>query len=211
MSKSENPHLAIAPVLAGTSLQQARLVAVLVHGRAQDEHVMLDVIRRLELADVAYVLPIAAENSWYPNRYYDPAAENEPPLGWALAAIEAAIDALNAAGVPDSRILVGGFSQGACLIAELIARRARPFAGVAVLTGSLIGEPGALTTPQPADGLSMYFASSRYDEWVAFDDARATAAAFERAGADVVFEALDDREHLIGDRADVGLKRLLTG
>jgi phospholipase/carboxylesterase len=210
VSAPTNPHLAIAPVLVGAPLERARLVAVLVHGRDQNEQVMLDAVQRLALSDVSYTLPVAAGNSWYPNRYYDPVSENEPHLGWALAAIEAAIDAVNHSGVPDSRILVGGFSQGACLIAELTARVARPFVGVAILTGSLFGPPRERRTPVPASGLQMYCASSRHDEWVALEDAEATAAAFERAGANVVFETLDDREHLISDRAIAGLRTLLV-
>jgi predicted esterase len=204
-----NPHLSNAPVLAGAPLERARVVAVLVHGRGQNEQVMLDVVQRLALSDVAYALPIAAEQSWYPNRYFDPLSENEPHLGWALAAIEAVIDTLNRSGVPDSRILVGGFSQGACLIAELTGRVARPFAGVGILTGSLLGPPRERRPPVPASGLRMYCASSLHDEWVAIEDARETAAAFERAGAEVLFETLDDREHLVSDRAVAGLRTLL--
>ena len=209
VSAPTNPHLSIAPVVAGAPLERARVVAVLVHGRAQNEQVMLDVAQRLALSDVAYVLPVAAENSWYPNRYFDPVSENEPHLGWALAAIEAAIDAANRSGFPDSRIVVGGFSQGACLVAEMTARGTRPFAGVAILTGSLLGTPPERRSPMPASGLQMFFASSLHDEWVAIEDAQATAAAFARAGAKVVFETLDDREHLFSDRAVAGLSTLL--
>ncbi|MBV9918160.1 MAG: hypothetical protein JO153_16795, partial [Solirubrobacterales bacterium] len=78
----------------------------------------------------------------------------------------------------------------------------------AVLTGSLLGRP-AERTPAPLDGLRMFFASSRYDEWIAPADARATAEAFERAGAMVRFETHDDREHHVNDRAVAGLRALL--
>ena len=204
-----NPHLARAPVAAGRCLAGARMVGVLVHGRDQDESTMLDVVGRLRLDDVAYVLPVAANRSWYPGRYFDPLTENEPYLSWAIEACEAALATARAAGVPDQRIVVGGFSQGACVVAELLARGSRPIAGAAVLTGSLLGRP-ADRTPAPLDGLPMFFALSRYDEWIALADAQATARAFERMGADVVFEIYEDREHHISDQAVAGLRTLLT-
>lgn len=185
------------------------MAAVLVHGRDQDEAVMLDVVKRLELDDVAYLLPVAAERSWYPGRYFDPVSHNEPHVSWAIEACEAALAAAHAGGLPDQRIVLGGFSQGACVVAELLARTPRPLAGAAVLTGSLLGR-AAERSPAPVDGLRMFFASSRYDEWIALADAHATAQAFERAGAVVVLETYDDREHHVSDRAVAGLRVLLT-
>ena len=204
-----NPHLSRAPVAAGHPPVGARMACVLVHGRDQDEGVMLDVVHRLQLGDVAYLLPVAAERSWYPGRYFDPVGENEPHLSWAIEACEAALATAHAAGVPDQRIVLGGFSQGACVVAELLARAPRPLAGAAVLTGSLLGR-AADRTPAPLDGLRMFFALSRYDEWIALADAHTTAHAFERAGAVIVFETYEDREHHISDLAVAGLRTLLT-
>jgi predicted esterase len=210
VSHETNLHLSRAPVMAGQPLDRARMVCLLVHGRDQDEGVMLDVVQRLHLVDIAYLLPVAAERSWYPARYFDPLSRHEPHVSWAIEACEAALATATAAGVGDERIVVGGFSQGACLVAELLARRPRLFAGAAVLTGSLLGRPDERVAPARVDGLRMYFGSSRYDEWVALADAEATARAFEEAGAVVVFEAYDDRVHHINDRAVAGLRALLT-
>lgn len=210
MTSRANPHLARAPVSAGQPLDRARLACVLVHGRDQDECVMLDVVERLGLDDVAYLLPVAAERSWYPGRYFDPPSKNEPHVSWAVEACDAALDGASAAGVGAERIVVGGFSQGACVIVELLVRRPRPFGGAAVLTGSLLGPPHERTAPARVDGLRMFFALSRYDEWIALQDARATAQAFERSGATVAFEVHDDRVHHINDRAVAGLRALLS-
>lgn len=210
MTGATNPHAARAPVRAGQPVDQARIACVLVHGRDQDEGVMIDVVERLHLDDVAYLLPVATDRSWYPGRYFDPRAANEPHLSWAIEACEAALDIARTADIADRRIVVGGFSQGACVVAELLARRPRQLAGAAVLTGSLIGSPEERIVPARADGLRMFFAVSRYDEWVALADAQATARAFERAGAAVALEVLDDRVHHISDRAVAGLRALLT-
>jgi phospholipase/carboxylesterase len=210
MTTDANPHRARGTVVAGRSLSAARLACLLVHGRDQDENVMLDVVQRLALDDVAYLLPVAAGRSWYPGRYFDPRDANQPQLDWAIETCEAALEAACAAGVGDERVVVGGFSQGACVIAELLARRPRPFSGAAVLTGSLLGPPEERAVPGRADGLRIFFAISRYDDWVALEDAQATARAFARAGAAVTFEVHDDRVHRINDRAVAGLRALLT-
>jgi predicted esterase len=210
MTAPENPHVSIEPVLAGAALREARAVAVLVHGRDQDAGVMLDVVDRLSLDDVAYVLPVAAQRSWYPGRYFDPLEVNQPHLDWALEAYAAAVARATAAGVADPRIVLAGFSQGACLVAELIARTPRRFAGVAVLTGSLLGPDGAMTGPASLNGLPMYFGCSRYDEWIAIERAQLTARAFERAGARAILEIYEDRVHHINDHAVAALRKLLA-
>lgn len=188
--------------MVGRAVARARRVAVVVHGRSQDPVYMLEhLVARLEAPDVAFVLPAAAERSWYPARYFDPREANEPWLGHALAAVEAAIG-----GVEPERVVLAGFSQGACLVADMLARAPRPFAGAAILTGAFIGPH-----PEPAglDGVPVFMESSRYDEWVALDDVEATAKAFEAAGARVELHVSDDREHRIRDAAVAGVRALL--
>jgi predicted esterase len=210
MTAERNPHLSRPPATAGPPPAAARMTCVLVHGRDQDVGVMLDVAERLGLGDVAYLLPVAAGGSWYPGRYFDPIADNWPYLVTAIEACEGAVAVAGAAGVSDKRIVVGGFSQGACVMAELLARRPRPFAGAAILTGSLVGPPGERITPARVDELCMFFGLSRHDEWVALEDAQATANAFAASGAAVAFETYDDRVHHINDRAVAGLRALLV-
>jgi phospholipase/carboxylesterase len=197
-------------VQAGAPLHSARRAAVLVHGRDQDEQLMLDVAARLALDDVAYLLPVAAQGTWYDGRYFDPLADNEPQLGWALEAIEDAIGLASGAGLPERQILLGGFSQGACIVAHLVANQPRPLAGLAILTGALLGPPQEQQAPHALTGLPVYASCSVHDAWIPIGDAKATAAAFAAAGADVEFEELQDREHLVSDRAVSGLGRLLT-
>ncbi len=172
---------------------------------------MLDVAARLRLHDVAYVFPVAAGRSWYPGRYFDPLPVNQPWLEWALDACDAAIARAHRAGIPDERIVVAGFSQGACVIAELVARRPRPWAGAGILTGTLLGPAGERVSPTGGAGLPMFLCASRYDDWIALDDALATARAFQAAGASVTFETYEDHGHHINDRAVEGLRRLLLG
>jgi phospholipase/carboxylesterase len=106
--------------------------------------------------------------------------------------------------------VLAGFSQGACLVAEYLARRGpRRLHGAAVLTGCLLGTPEERARPRPAAGLPMVFASSRHDDWIALADALDTAERFRQGGAAVTVLELEDRVHHVSDEAVAALRALL--
>jgi phospholipase/carboxylesterase len=205
-----NPHLATETVTAGNP--EAAIAAVLVHGRDQEPDFMLDVARRVGLDDaVAYVLPRAAERSWYPGRFYDPIQANQPWLGWSLEAIAAAVTAARAGGRPLARIALVGFSQGACVVAEHLARRPEPYGAAAILTGALFGEPGTDRLPAGSlAGLPMFFGIARDDDWIPVAAVRDTVAAFEGAGARCALHVYDDEEHRVSDDEVAAVRTLFT-
>jgi phospholipase/carboxylesterase len=207
---SVNPHLEAAPVTAGAPLEQAPVAAILVHGRDQGPEFMLELVERLALPEVAYLLPVASGRSWYPERFYVPIERNEPWLTHALLAFEDAFNRVRDAGVPVERIVLVGFSQGACLTAEYVARRPRPYAAVAVLTGALICPDDASCAPRGRlDGLEVFFGTMEQDEWVPLEHVRETVRAFELAGADVAFRVYDDPEHHINDDEVAAVRGLI--
>ena len=204
-----NPHLDTETVTAGNP--DAGVAAVLVHGRDQDPEFMLEVAQRLGLDDdVAYVVPRAAGRSWYPGRFYDPMEDNEPCLGWSLAAIEAAVAQASAGGRPLPRIALVGFSQGACIVAEHLARRPEPYGAAAILTGALFGTPADRLPAGSLGGLPMFFGIAQDDDWIPVAAARDTVDAFQRAGARCELHIYDDQEHGVNDDEIVAVRTLLT-
>ncbi len=205
-----NPHLRTDWVTAGDP--DAAVAAVLVHGRDLDPEFMLEVAGRIDLDDsVAYVLPRAAERSWYPGRFYDPMEDNEPWLGWSLEAIDAAVEAARGHGRTLDRIALVGFSQGACIVAEHLARRPEPYGAAAILTGALFGTPDAERLPIGAlDGLPMFFGIARDDDWIPVAAVRVSVAAFRRAGARCELRVYDDDEHGVNDDEAAAVRSLLT-
>jgi phospholipase/carboxylesterase len=204
-----NPHLDTETVTAGNP--DAGVAAVLVHGRDQDPEFMLEVAQRLGLDDaVAYVLPRAADRSWYPGRFYDPMEDNEPWLGWSLEAVEAAV--VQARGgrrsLPDLALV--GFSQGACIVAEHLARRPEPYGAAAILTGALFGTPAERLPVGSLGGLPMFFGIAQGDDWIPVDAVRDTVEAFRRAGARCDLHVYDEQDHGVNDDEILAVRTLLT-
>jgi len=123
----------------GAPLAKARGAVILVHGRGSSSEDIAGLANIIGADDLAYLAPEAANNTWYPNRFLVPPAQNEPWLSSALAVVDQLVAEALAAGVPSERIALAGFSQGACLVLEYAARHPRRYAFVAALSGALIG------------------------------------------------------------------------
>jgi predicted esterase len=178
--------------------EDAAATLVLLHGRGHDAATMRALAERLELPDVACVAPAAPGGSWYPDRFFAPRAANEPHLGAAVAAAHRALDDLEARGVAAERIILGGFSQGACVACDALAARPRPVGALAVLCGGLIGADGD-EWPRPAPGslaaVPVLLTGTEEDEWVPVDRVRATAAVLRAAGARVELRVYPPAPH----------------
>jgi phospholipase/carboxylesterase len=166
-------------------LGSSPVVAVVVHGRDQEPGYMLEhLVNPLNRPAVTYLLPTAHNRTWYPTSFLAPVADNEPRLGHALHRLEALCGYLETAGIGDSAIVWIGFSQGACLVTEYVARSTRRFGGLVSLTGGLIGPPDApLSEPRAVDGLPAFFGASDVDPFVPLERVEVTVLAFEAAGA----------------------------
>jgi predicted esterase len=137
------------PLLAaGTPLDErrgARAVVVALHGRGADaEGILGFLVDALEDEGegVALLAPQARHATWYPKSFLAPVAENEPWLSSALARVGEVIAGIERDGVPAEKIVLFGFSQGACLASEFVARHPRRYGALVAATGGRIGPPG---------------------------------------------------------------------
>jgi phospholipase/carboxylesterase len=137
------PHQGQPILRAGAPLDRAAGALILLHGRGATAQGILSLADGLAQPGLAYVAPQAAGNTWYPYSFLSPIASNEPYLSSALAAIRELFGSLSQAGIAPDRTLLLGFSQGACLALEFVARHARRYAGVAGLSGGLVGPDDA--------------------------------------------------------------------
>src|SRR3954464_3366057 len=114
-------------LVAGEELGKVRGAVVLVHGRGGSAEDLLALAREWRTTGLALLAPQAAGNTWYPYSFLAPLAQNEPGLSSGLATIGAVVARAEAAGLPPERVMLLGFSQGACLALEYAARNARRY------------------------------------------------------------------------------------
>ncbi|MCW1887243.1 alpha/beta fold hydrolase [Luteolibacter flavescens] len=133
----------------GKSLADASGVLILLHGRGADAEDIAGLAGYLPADDLAVLAPQATQFTWYPQRFFVPLEENEPWLSSALALVDQLVSEARAAGIPEERIAIAGFSQGGCLALEYAHRNPRRYGLIAGLSSSLIGPPGV--ERQPAD------------------------------------------------------------
>jgi predicted esterase len=118
-------------------------VVILLHGRGGSAEDILGLARAMYDPRLCYLAPQAAGSSWYPQSFLAPRQNNEPWLSSALRKVDAVVEMAAAAGIPQARVLLGGFSQGACLSTEYVASHPARYAGLIALTGGLIGPLGS--------------------------------------------------------------------
>lgn len=128
----------------GPQLAKARAALLLIHGRGASAEDIYGLGEELtsDSPGIALLAPQAADNTWYPQRFFAPLAQNEPYLSSALGVMGALVDDIVRGGVALDKIILVGFSQGACLSLEFGARHARRYGGILALSGALIGPSG---------------------------------------------------------------------
>ena len=127
-------------VWAGVPLDQAKRVLIMTHGRGASAQSILSLAAELAVDGFALAAPQATGNTWYPYSFLAPEAQNEPGLSSGLAVLKELLDTVKAAGILSKNVYFLGFSQGACLTSEFVARHAQLFGGVFILSGGVIGD-----------------------------------------------------------------------
>ncbi|MEM9774741.1 MAG: phospholipase, partial [Chloroflexota bacterium] len=127
---------------AGLPPEEAKAAMILVHGRGATAPSILTLANEFQLEGFAFLAPQAYQNTWYPNSFLAPMEANQPGLDSGLAKIGQIVEQIEAAGIPAEKIMIGGFSQGSCLSSEYVARNAKKYGGLFVLSGGVIGPPG---------------------------------------------------------------------
>ena len=204
------PHSGQRIVTMGAPVGQGKGVVVMVHGRGAAPENILDLVPRLDRPEFSYVAPAAANNSWYPYSFLADTANNEPWLSSALVMLKALVEDIVSNGMPRSRILLLGFSQGACLTCEFAVRNAARYGGVIAYTGGLIGPPGTTWDYNGSfEDTPVFLGSSDVDSHVPKSRVDESAAVFTRMGAAVIERIYPGMGHIVNDDEISFTQRLL--
>jgi len=194
----------------GLSVEMATAAAILVHGRGASAEDILTLTRELNQPGFAYLAPQAAGNTWYPYSFLAPLEQNEPGLSSGLSVIDHLVMEISKQGIPPRRVLLLGFSQGACLALEYAARNPRRFGGLVGLTGGLIGPPGTDRDYEGSlSGSSVFLGAGDPDPHVPWSRVEETAAVFERMGAEVDLRRYPGMGHSISREQIATVRQLM--
>jgi len=125
---------------SGKPLNQAQKALIMIHGRGGSAQDILSLSQHLNVENYALLAPQATNGTWYPYSFIAPTEQNEPWLSSALENIQETVKTALDAGIKAENIYFFGFSQGACLTLEFLARNAQRYGGAAVIIGGLIGD-----------------------------------------------------------------------
>lgn len=200
LEEIQGPHQEQPVATAGAPLEEAAAAMLLVHGRGASANSILTLANELNRPEFAYLAPQAANYTWYPQSFLAPVAQNEPGISSGLTLLDELVERVTAAGIPSERLLLLGFSQGACLALTYAARRPRRYGGVVGLSGGLIGPPGA-TWPDEGSlaGTAVFLGCSDVDPHIPEERVRETAVHFRERDAEVTMRLYPGMGHLVSE------------
>ena len=203
----QNPHQGQPVRVAGEPIGIARAAMLMVHGRGASAVDILSLSDQFDQTGFAYLAPQAAGNTWYPNRFLVPLAENEPWLSSALAFVGEVFTEIVKAGIPSERVMLLGFSQGACLMLEYAARNAIRYGGIVGLSGALIGPDD---TPRDylgsLAGTPVFLGCSDTDFHVPKERVDQTAEILKKLGGEVTERLYPNLDHSV-NQDEIGFVR----
>ncbi|RFU65103.1 alpha/beta hydrolase [Peribacillus glennii] len=207
-----NVHMQEQTKYHGAGISEAKAFVLSLHGRNHSPDIILEIADRIGLDGVHYAAPQAFQNSWYPERFMEPIEKNEPFLTYSLEVCRRQLQQWTENGVPTEKIVLMGFSQGACLAAEYAIRNPERYGGLLIFTGALIGPEGTKWADRGSfEGTSVFLGTSDEDEWIPVERVHETEAIFIKRGAQTDKRIYKGMGHLVNDDEIDAARSLLKG
>lgn len=208
---NSDPHRDQPVLTAGRKLPGAAGAVILLHGRGASADDILSLGREFDHPEFAYLAPQAAASSWYPYSFLAPIPQNEPWLTSALEKLARIVDDVSHAGIAREKIVIGGFSQGACLASEFVARNAARYGGLIAFSGGLIGPPGTeFRYTGKLDGTPAFFGGADPDAHVPWQRVQESATVLSALGAEVLLKRYPGMPHTINEEELEEARRLIV-
>jgi phospholipase/carboxylesterase len=200
----------------GSARGAAQFAGVLLHGRGKTPEEKIDLAARFgNIEGIRWVVPEAeTPGSWYPGRFWDPREVNQPYLDEAVERChEAVLEAGEDGRLGPERLVIVGFSQGACLALEYALRHPGHVGSLIVFTGALMGVPGSdwkAGVPKSLAGLRILLTGSDIDDWVPEYNSHEAARLFRDLGAKVQLRIYPGRPHIVSEEEIDEARSFLT-
>ena len=185
-------------IQTGLPISESKKAIILLHGRGATAESIVSLADYLELADFSIFAPQAAQRTWYPYGFMASDEGNLSALNSSLQQVSLLFQFLIENGKAPEQIYVMGFSQGACLSLEFVARNGQKLGGVVAFTGGLIGEKlEEKKYSGDFQGTPILLSSSAHDMHVPAQRINDSAQLLQRMGAEVSLKFFEDELHTI--------------
>lgn len=194
----KGPHQDQPSLTHGPDPSDAKAAMIMIHGRGATAESILLLADQLYAYGLHYVAPQAFGNSWYPYSFLSQVDRNQPGLNSAMQLIYDLINRLEANGVHKRKIMLLGFSQGACLVTEFAARHPALYGGVIGLSGGLIGD--SVSSDNYSGSLKdtpVFLGCSNIDPHIPVERVNESAKILKVLGAEVTKEIYPGMPHTV--------------
>jgi phospholipase/carboxylesterase len=206
----DGPHQKTTPAVAGLNPEDTDTAMILVHGRGASPESILTLADDLDEPQLHYVAPRASQSTWYPFSFLMPTEQNQPGLNSGLQVIYTLVENLISKGINREKIIIGGFSQGACLASEFVARHPAKYGGLVALSGGLIGNSVDIDQYEGSlEGTPVFLGCSDVDPHIPVERVHDTEAVFQKLGADVTKKIYPGMPHTVIADELVHVKKLI--
>lgn len=206
----KGPHQNQQVVTAGVDPAQAKAAMILFHGRGATAESILTLTEEFNATGFHFAAPQASRFQWYPYSFLASVDKNEPGLSSGLQAVADVLSYLDQAGIPKEKIIILGFSQGACLASEFVARHPAKYGGLAALSGGLIGETVASENYTGSlENTPIFMGCSDIDPHIPVERVEESAEILEGLGGKVTKQIYPGMGHtVIGDEIEEIVKMM---
>lgn len=211
MSKLNGPHQNQPVAVTGADLNEAKRAMIMIHGRGASAQSILGLSKEFEkTSDFIFLAPQASGHTWYPYSFLAPTENNQPGIDSGLQAISDILQKLNEQGITNEHIFLLGFSQGACLASEFVARNPSKYAGLIALSGGLIGESVTLSEyTGDLKSTPIFMGCSDVDAHIPVDRLDETEKVFLKLNAVVQKNIYPGMGHLVNEDEISNINRLI--
>ena len=194
-------------------------IVVLLHGFGSVPETFLGLAERRDLPPgTRLVFPraplaipgVAHGSMWWPlpRDYASIPLARYPGMNEARERVSALLDQITAQA-PHRPLVLGGFSQGAMVTLDVALHDARPLAGIALMSGTMIDEHDTMARLESRRGLRVYASHGRQDPVLRYQDDARLMDAMRAHGLDVSFTSFDGR-HVVTEQVSMEVAAFVT-
>lgn len=214
-SKSDpfsGPHQNQNITQVGPNLKDTKAVMIMIHGRGASAESITGLANEFNHNnEITFLAPQANGFTWYPYSFLVPTDQNQPGLNSGLQAIFDLVEKVEMEGVSKENIFILGFSQGACLATEFVARHPGKYAGIIALSGGLIGDA---VTPNNYFGdlkqTPVFLGCSDVDPHIPKERVDETEQVLKELGAKVEKKIYPGMGHLVNEDEIAEIQKMLN-